>query len=197
MFLLRWTRRRISMSFLGITDGDKMIAMCAVNKGSSVACCMIFVRLPAYDFWLFQKPVSPEVSSGSYFCSPQNTKVGQYFSLKWHYNVLNEYIWFEVLSFPSLMFLFLTHVSCRLVTILLWLYLSKLWLLTVFSLLRADVLLTSKLYDSLLLTSQLYGHLHLVLSPCILLRLILYDCNCIFVLSTRLKLNCIGLSICS
>ena len=122
-------------------------------------------------------------------------------TLKWvsifplHYNVLYEYIWFEILSFPSLMFLFLTYVSCRLVTILLWL-LSKLWLLTIFPLLRADVLLTSKLYDSLLLTSQLYGSLPLVLSPCILLRLILYDCNSIFVLlSTKLKLNCIGLSI--
>ena len=64
--------------------------------------------------------------------------------------------------------------------------------LTVFPFLRADVLLTSKLYDSLLLTSQLYSSFPLVLSPCILLRLILYDCNSIFVLlSTKLKLNCI------
>lgn len=70
------------LSFLGVTDGDEMLAMCAVNKGSSMACCMIFVKLPGYDFWLFQKPVFPEKSAGSYFCSPQSTKVGQYFSLK-------------------------------------------------------------------------------------------------------------------
>lgn len=29
------------MSFLGITDGDEMLAMCAVNKGSNTACCMV------------------------------------------------------------------------------------------------------------------------------------------------------------
>lgn len=129
VFLLRWTRRRICLFLASLMEMKCLPCVQWIKDQTRHA--VWFVRLPGYDFWLFQKPVFPEISAGSYFYSPQNTKVCQYFSLKWHYNVLYEYIWFEVLSFPSLMFLFLTYVSCRLVTILLWL-LSKLWLLPSF-----------------------------------------------------------------
>lgn len=79
VFLLRWTRRRICLFLASLMEMKCLPCVQWIKDQTRHA--VWFVRLPGYDFWLFQKPVFPEISAGSYFYSPQNTKVCQYFSL--------------------------------------------------------------------------------------------------------------------